>query len=190
MNIQTRLFGKNYLISLFVMGLVPIFLLIIYALYASVQALFRYDKAYFSELHIKTYNSPSTVAITLETVLRTGDQSIFNELTGLNNKLPAPTPNRNLRLIYLLDVDKAGYFHYLYYDVKTYRRALYYVKQVGGRWVVVPQDAYFYIDSGQWKVVFTPLAVIWWSLLLVIGIGITVYRGAARAREVIFHLPR
>jgi hypothetical protein len=86
----------------------------------------------------------------------------------------------------LLKIDDAGYFQYLYFDVKTYERIVYNVKQVNGRWVVVPRDAYYYLDSGKWLIVLIPSVTIWWSLLIVIGVAIFIFRIAAKARARLF----
>jgi hypothetical protein len=88
-----------------------------------------------------------------------------------------------MALTIVLDVDQRGYFHYLFFDVKTYRRAVYYIKEVNDRWVVVPEDAIFAFNSGRWLVTFSPLAAIWWTILIFSGLGIMIFFRAARFRE-------
>lgn len=160
-----------------------------YILFVHIQALFRYDNAYFTPQYQKRYDAPSTVAVELEKIIRTGDFGALAEITGLRKRINPPKPDPNIRLTVLMKVDDAGYFHYLYFDTKTYERSTFYVKKVMGRYVMVPQDAYFYLDSGQWKVVFGPLATIWWVLLGVTMFGLFIYRAAAKFRNSEYHIP-
>lgn len=162
----------------------------IFILIANLQGWFRYDVRYFSPEYESTYEAPGAVAVALEEAIRTDDQALYEELTGLRFRPRLIEPNPNLRLAILLEVDKVGYFHYLYFDVKTYKRSTFYIKQVMDRWVVVPQDGYFYWDSGRWLVVFTPLALIWWGALAIGGFAYWVYWSAARFREERFRIQK
>ncbi len=162
----------------------------IFILVANLQAWFRYDRQYFASEYQSAYNAPGAVAIALEKVIRTDNQALYEELTGLRLRARPIEPNPNLRLTILLEVDEVGYFQYLYFDVKTYKRSTFYIKQVMDRWVVVPQDVYFYWDSGRWLVVFTPLALIWWGTLAVGGSTYWVYWSAAKFREQRFRIPK
>ena len=170
--------------------LLPLLIAGLFVLIVNIQAQFRYDKSYFTPEYQEIYDAPGIVAMALEQALRTGNTSLFADLTGLNKKPGPLEPNLNIRLTILLDVDDAGYFKYLYFNVKNYERAPHYIKEVNNRWVVVPQDAYFYLDSGQWLLTFTPLAAIWWLFLIVVGSGIFVFQWAARVRRVLFRMPR
>ncbi len=164
----------------------PLLVAGLFILVVTIQAEFRYNQDFFTLLYQDRYSSPGTVASALEKAIQTSDQDLYLELTGLRKK---PTPikhNPNIRLTILLEVDEAGYFQYLFFDVKTYERALFFLKNVMNRWIVVPQDAYFYLDSGRWLAVFTPLALIWWGTLFVVELAILVYRTAARFRESLF----
>jgi hypothetical protein len=160
----------------------------IFVLIANLQAWLRYDPRYFSPEYQSTYEAPSAVASALEKVIRTDDQALYEELTGLRFRPRPLEPNPNMRLALLLEVDEASYFQYLFFDVKSYRRATYYIKPVMDRWVVVPQDVYFYWDSGRWLAVFAPLALIWWGAFAVGGSAYWVYWSAAKFREERFRI--
>jgi hypothetical protein len=162
----------------------------IFILIANLQAWFRYDMQYFAPEYQSTYEAPGAVASALESVIRTDDQALYKELTALRFRPRPIEPNPNMRLTVLLQVDEAGYFQYLYFDVKTYRRSTYHIKQVMDRWIVVPQDVYFYWDSGRWVTVFAPLALIWWGALAIGGSAYWVYRSAAKFREQRFRISK
>lgn len=155
-------------------------------LVVSIQAQFRYDPDYFTPRYQILYSSPRATIEALEKAIQTGDSIVYAELIGLRKKPSAVKHKPDIRLAMLMEVDDAGYFHYLFFDAKTYERSPFYLKKLPGRWVVVPQDAYFFLDSGKWLVIFTPLALIWWSLLIVVELAIFIHRYAARVRESLF----
>ncbi len=161
---------------------VPLIMAGIYILGVQIHALFRYDQAYFATEYQETYHSPGMVAIALEQALQNGDSQLYKELTGLKRNPEAMTPKPDLHFSILVDVDERDYFHYLYFDFNTMHRDTHYVKEVNGRWVAVPQDAYFYFDSGQWMKVFGPITASWWVLLLAIAIMKLLSRLGARSR--------
>jgi hypothetical protein len=154
-----------------------------FILFVIVQIPFRYDISYFTPKFQEMYSAPGDVAVALEEVLRTGDSLVYSELTGLRLKARAPEANPNMALTIVLEVDELGYFHFLYFDVKTYERAVYYIKEINDRWVVVPQDAVFAFNSGRWLVTFLPLAVIWWVILFIAGLGFVIFRASAKFRK-------
>jgi len=168
-------------------ALLPLVLAGLFILYVVLQIPYRYDMSFFTPQYQEIYNAPGDVAVALEEVLQTGDAHLYSELTGLRIKARTPQANPNMILTIVLDVDELGYFHYLYFDVKTYKRAVYYIKEVNNRWVVVPQDAIFAFISGRWLVTFTPLAAIWWAIILIVGLTIMVFRRSARLREELAH---
>lgn len=161
---------------------VPLIIAGIYILGVQIHALFRYDQAYVASEYQEAYNSPGMVAIALEQALQNGDSQLYAELTGLKTDAEQMTPKPDLHFSILVDVDERDYFHYLYFDFDTMHRDTHYVKEVRGRWVAVPQDAYFYFDSGQWVKVFGPIAASWWVLLLAIAIMKLLSRLGARSR--------
>ncbi len=161
---------------------VPLIIAGIYILGVQIHGLFRFDQAYFAPEYQETYHSPGMVAIALERALQTGDTQLYAELTGLKREIGEITPRPALHFSILVEVDKRDYFHYLYFDFDTFLRDTHYVKEVNGRWVAVPQDAYFYFDSGQWLKVFGPVSASWWVLFLAIAIMKMLSRLGSRTR--------
>ncbi len=150
--------------------LAPLLIAGVYILGVQIHSQFRYDAAYFSSEYQAKYDSPGMVAIDLERALQQGDMTLYTELTGLKRFSDILAPKPELHFSILIDVDEQGYFHYLYFDFDTYHRQTHYIKEINGRWLVVPEDAFFYFDSGQWLKVFMPIAISWWVLLIAIGI--------------------
>ncbi len=161
---------------------VPLIIAGIYILGVQIHGLFRFDQTYFSSEYQESYHSPGMVAIALEQALQNGDSQLYTELTGLKRDFGEMTPKPDLHFAILVEVDKREYFHYLYFDFDTFLRDTHYVKEVNGRWVAVPQDAYFYLDSGLWLKVFGPVTASWWVLLLAIAIMKMLSRMGSRTR--------
>lgn len=164
------------------LALAPLLIAAIYVLAVNIHSLYRYDQAYFNAEYQEIYHSPGTIARALEHALRNGDAQLYSELTGLRGKARTVPPRPSIVLSILIDVDDRDYFHYLYFDINTYLRETHYIKEVNGRWVATPQDAYFYFDSGQWTKVFAPLAAVWWAVFMVVVLAVNVSRSAARTR--------
>jgi hypothetical protein len=162
--------------------LVPVVIVAILFLYAKIDELIRYDPAYFTEEYQELYPSPGMVAIALEPVLREGDEDAMKELLGTRRGIKRIEARPDLILVFLLEAD-GKYFHYLYFDASDYNRVLQYIKKWNGRYIASKMDLYYYMDSGQWKVVAGPLAVAWWSLVLVVTAGVFVYRRTKAARQ-------
>ena len=177
---------KHNLLYLLGLASLPIIIAGLFVLFINIQAYFRYDQSFFTARYQALYSNPSAVSAALEKAIRTNDLALYAELTGLRSKPRSIKYDPNMRLATLLEVSDNGYFKYLYFDVRTYERATYFIKKVMDRWVVVPQNAYYYYDSGQWLVVFTPLTLIWWGALIVCTLVLTVYRYAAKIREDLF----
>jgi hypothetical protein len=166
-----------------VITLIPLIAAAIFILSVQIQTPFRYDPAYFTPPYSERYNAPGEVAITLEQALRTDDQALLAELQGLRRPWPHFETNPNIRLT-IMYASNERYFYYLYMDTHTYLRYAYSVERVGGRWVVAPPDAYYYLHSGNWMKVFAPLAAIWWVVELVVILAGLAYRTTQRwARE-------
>jgi hypothetical protein len=173
---------KNQYIKILAIFLLPLILAGLYIIVVQFGSIFRYDQAFFGEQFQETYASPGAVARALEGALQNGDEQLYAELSGLNQTPADLAPRPELHYSILVDVDERDYFHYLYFDMGTMRRDTHYVKEVNGRWVTVPQDAYFYLDSGQWMKVFMPVSVSWWGLLLAIAIMKMLARVGSRSR--------
>ncbi len=174
--------NKSQVFRVAALVLMPLVIAGIYILGVQIHGLFRYDQAYFASEYQEAYHSPGMVAIALERALQNGDSALYGELTGLKRDPGEMTPRPDLHFSILVEVDERDYFHYLYFDFDTLRRDTHYVTEVNGRWVAVPQDAYFYFDSGQWMKVFGPLTASWWVLLLAIAIMKLLSRLGAKSR--------
>jgi len=160
--------------------LLPLVLAGLFVLVVQVQGMVRYDPAYFTDTYIEQYDTPGSVARALEGVLQTDDRELLAELQGLRRTAAFET-NPKIIFIMLWERDDR-YFTYMYLDMQTLRRYPHYVEKVKGRWVVAPADAHYYFHSGRWLVVFTPLALVWWVLEIVVVLGLLVYRLSARLR--------
>jgi hypothetical protein len=170
--------------------LLPLLAAGVYVLAVRAMALFRYDPSYFTPQYQDQYPSPGTVASAIEQALHKDNPAIFAELTGLRRRIRPPQANPNVRLMILWKVTDQGYFQYLFFNTKTYQRIMYNIKQVDGRWVWVPRDLYYFLDSGDWLLFFLPAAALWWSVLVVIAVGVSIYTLAARFREQQYRFPR
>ncbi|HEY42916.1 MAG TPA: hypothetical protein G4O11_02930 [Anaerolineae bacterium] len=176
---KKRIIDWPYFIGLM---LVPVIIVAILFLYAKIDELTRYDPAYFTEEYLERYPSPGMVAIGLEPVLREGDEDAMQELLGTRRGIKSIEARPDLILVFLLEADEK-YFHYLYFDASDYNRVLQYIKKWNGRYIASKMDLYYYMDSGQWKVVAGPLAFAWWSLVIVFTAGVFVYRRSRAAQQ-------
>jgi hypothetical protein len=167
--------------------LLPLFAAGMYILVVRLQGLIRYDPSYFTEYYQGLYPSPGAVASAIELALHNETPSTFAELTGLRHEMRPPQASPDVRLMIVLKVTDAGYYQYLFFNVKTYQRIVYNVKEVNGRWILAPRDPYYFLDSGDWLLFFTPATAIWWSLLAVVAVGTVTFRLAARFREQLYH---
>ncbi len=140
----------------------------------------RYDSAYFAAPYTGRYETPGATARALERALQAGDQDLLAELEALRHPVTFEA-NPDVIFVMLWERDER-YITYFYVDVQTHERYMYYFEQVNGRWVVSPPDAYYYLHSGRWLIVFTPLAIVWWLLGTVAILVVLVFRLAARVR--------
>ena len=161
-------------------ALLPLVLAGLLALAAEAQRLGRYDPAYFTAEYCQKYDTPGAVARALGEALQAGDETLLAELQGLRKPIPLHTAP-GMIFVMLLDSDER-YYTYLYFDMDTYRRYTYSVERINGRWVIAPEDLYFYFHSGRWLRIFLPLALIWWSLIAVLVLGTWIFRHSAQLR--------
>jgi hypothetical protein len=162
--------------------LVPLIVVGLLFLFAKIDEMTRYDQALFTEEYKELYHSPGMVAIALEPILREGDVDSIRPLLGTRRGLNRIEARPDLILVFLLDSDEK-YFHYLFFDPSDYNRVMQYVREWNGRYVLSRMDLYYYMDSGQWKVLAGPLAAAWWSLVLVVTAGIYVFRRTRSMRQ-------
>jgi hypothetical protein len=158
-----------------------------YFMYINTQETFRYDEQYFTPNYQEKYNSPGAVARELEGALKVGNQQLLKELRGIHRDPGVLEPKPTLVLSILIDVDDAGYFHYLFFDFDTYRRSIYYIIDVRERWVLVPEDLYFYWQTGRWLDFYIPLALTWWFILIIAWGGLLLFQQAKKIRQIDFN---
>lgn len=162
--------------------LVPVVVVGLLFLYAKIDEMTRYDPAFFTEEFRDIYHSPGMVAIALEPILREGDVDSIRELLGTRRSLKRIEARPDLILVFLLEADEK-YFHYLFFDSSDYNRVMQYIREWNGRYVLSRMDLYYYMDSGEWKVIAGPLVAAWWSLVIVVTAGVIVYRRTRISRQ-------
>ncbi len=124
----------------------------------------RYRADYFTERYLPRYASPGAVVTALERALNRGDFALQAELQGLRRP-------RDFGALAQMEMavrleSSSGYEAYVFYDSARKTRHVFYVHAVRGRWVLAPEDGYFYLHSGRWLRVALPLALSWWLLEL------------------------
>ena len=160
--------------------LLPLELAGLCALAMSAYGLVRYDPAYFHQAHIERYRSPEVVVRTLEVALQTDNRALLAELQGLRWPAKFET-GASLKFVRLRERSDR-YATYLYFDGQKLERHAYHFEQVRGRWVVSPPDLYYYVRSGQWRLIFWPLASAWWLLLAAAFVSVLLFR-SVRSRN-------
>ncbi|MEJ2211216.1 MAG: hypothetical protein P8129_19550 [Anaerolineae bacterium] len=148
--------------SLLVVLLVPFVGLGLLVLAIKLGGLMRYDPAYFASGYVQEYDSSAVVARRLEQALQMGNEGLLDQLQGL--RWPARFEMADTISFVRLWQREGRYVTYLYVDMHSYERYLFPFEQVGGRWVVAPEDVRYYLYSGRWKDVFFPVAIGWWIL--------------------------
>lgn len=162
--------------------LAPFVILGLLVVAVKAYGLVRYDPAYFADEYLHRYSAPSEVARSLEVALRTGDDALLAELQAL--RWPGEFETGPGIVFTMLWQSTDRFLTYLYVDMQDYERHPHHVEFVQGRYVVAPQDLHYYLYSGEWKRVFSPLAITWWILgLAAVGL-VWLFRvsGSMRAR--------
>jgi hypothetical protein len=152
---------------------------------AFAQGQVRYKPDYFTNEYVGRYQLLNPFLTDLETALKEGDENLMAVLQGTRSTPRSIPPNPNIQYSFLLN-RQGGYENHIFWDVETYVRYVQHIKQVDGRFVVVPESLYYYVDSGTWPTVFTPPALYWWSFVLIITAGLWVYRFLAAVRKQLF----
>jgi hypothetical protein len=172
---------KKPLIWILLAALTPLVVIGMFILAVKAQGLRRYDEAYFTTPYLERYETPADVAIALESALQNDDWALLAELQGLRRPARLET-GRSIILVMLWERGER-YISYLYVDMQELHRHTHYLEEVDGRWIVSPTDGYYYFHSGRWKVVFLPVAIVWWLLEVVTVAVWIVYRASARVRD-------
>jgi hypothetical protein len=145
-----------------VVALLPLVLLGLLAVVMQVHGMLRYDPVYFTEPYVERYSKPDSVVKALERALQTDDRALLAELQGLRSPRAFETaPSIDLAM---LSERNDHYLTYLYVDRQTYDRYTHHLEKFEGRWIVSPDDVYFFVRSGRWQRVFLPAALAWWIL--------------------------
>ena len=167
---------------LLVMFLAPLLVTGIGFLVALIQEQTRYNPDYFSQQYLDRYRLPRVLVEDLEHALQTGDAQMVAVLQGTHQAPARIEPQPDLVYSTLMGRDDE-YLHFLFYDTVTFHRYSAYVKMERGRYILVPENLYYYMDSGRWTEVFVPPAVVWWGVLLVAALAVGIYRLLARIRR-------
>jgi hypothetical protein len=174
----------NWKFVLFLL-IVPILVAGVAFVIAYIDGEVRYTPDYFSSEYIDRYEVLDPFLTDLEKSMKNGDEALMQALQGTRRKPKNIDPNPNIQYSFLLD-RKGDYYNHIFWDVKTYNRYVQHIKLVDGRYVVVPESLYYYVDSGTWPPVFAPPALYWWSFTIIISAGVWLYRVLAVVRQQIF----
>ncbi len=155
---------QRYSKWLLLLALGPLIASALFVTLAFSQSWQRYRAGYFTERYLQQYASPGAVVTTLERALRRGEFALQAELQGLRSPRDFGA-SAQMEMAVRLQSD-SSYEAYLFYDSARKTRHVFYVHAVRGRWVLAPEDAYFYLNSGRWLRVALPLALSWWLLEL------------------------
>ena len=175
---------RKYIDWQYVFGLLalPLIVLGLLMLIYLIQDRLRYNPAYFTQEYKERYKIPSTLNDDLEKAIQQGDSNLMAVLQGTRQVPGNLEPLPKVR--FLIFWEKAGkYNNYLFFDFSDYHRYMQHVKEVNGRYVVVPEGLYYYMDSGGWRLFFGPAAAIWWLLVILFTGGVWVYRSMKGVRE-------
>src|SRR5262249_10167746 len=142
-------------------ALLPLIIAAIFAGTVRLSSMDRFDPVYFTPDLIHEYEYPTNVAFDLEKALREGDAALLARLEGLREPV-AYVGSAKTSMERFSYTKNDRYREVIMVDRKTYRARRYNLGQENGRWVVVPDDTYFYLDSGKWLAVWSPLSIIWW----------------------------
>ncbi len=156
----------------------PILAMAVYAVATWLLNLNRYDAAYFSPETIALYDKPGKVIVALEEAIETQDTATLAVLQGLT--APQDLVLSDDQKFRMALETEGKYFRFLFSDERDHRRSLQFVTEVDGRYVVAPQDAYFYMRSGRWQAFFWPIAGVWW---LIEGIAFAMSRVNRNAKQ-------
>ena len=178
-NLKLQFNWKTVIVS----TLLPLLAAGAFALFATIQGwpALRYDPAYFEEPYRAKYDSPREALNALEQVFKTNDAGLLAEVQGLRRPRPVST---NPRLFGAMLWERSGdYYSYMYWDPTNWHRTLIQTLEVNGRWVVAPEDAYFFLRSGLWLDTWKPIAYIYWLAELAVLIVASLNHLAKRWRR-------
>lgn len=162
--------------------LLPVMVAAVFVLIGAVQGIpaLRYDPQHFTPDVAARYDSPRTVLDGLQVVFETGDRDLLAEVEGLRRPRDVV---QNPRLFGALMWERTGdYWSYMFWDSQTWARVHIHTIEVNGRWVVAPEDAYFFLVTGLWLNTWTPVALVYW-LAETVTVLVLAFRQRARRWE-------
>jgi hypothetical protein len=157
------------------LAVLPLLLLGIVLLAGVVQGAVWYDSALFSEVYAGRYRTPDGVIARLEKAWQSGDTGLLAEVQGTRWKKGKLEAMPKVRFSIALPRE-GEYLEYLFLDYANYHRYIVHIKMVNGRYVVVPENLFYYVNSGRWVRTFYPIAAIWWLALILFALGWWFYR--------------
>jgi hypothetical protein len=180
---QVKMAGRSiHVVHLLVIAaILPLIIAAIFAATVRLSNTDRFDPAYFTPELITEYDFPSAVAIDLETALRENDTALMARLEGLRQTHNF-TPSEKATLERVNYTNNDRYREVMMIDRGTYRAHRYYLALEQGRWVLVPDDAFFYLDSGHWMGVWLPLSTVWWLVEVTVILMLLIAFYGARFR--------
>jgi hypothetical protein len=161
----------------YVLGLLmlPVVIVALLLLIGYIQGFIHYDPRYFTPEYVDRYQNVDAVITNLEQALQNGDAGLLAEVRGTRSTPGNLKPAPNL-VFSILGEQGEKYQDYLFADRVTYHRFMMHLKKVKNRYVVVPENLYYYVDSGRWTRTFLPIAMIWWLGVILFTAGMWVYR--------------
>lgn len=160
---QVKIAGRS-IHAFHILAIAAILPLVIAAIFAGIVRLSnlnRFDPAYFTSDLIGEYGFANAAAIDLEKALRENDSDLLVKLEGLRQPVIF-TASKKTTIERVTYTNNDRYREVMMIDRGTYRARRYHLGLEQGRWVVVPDDTYYYLDSGRWLAVWLPPSIIWW----------------------------
>ena len=128
------------------------------------------------------YDTPGAILSDAEAALQNGDRQLMNELPATRRGSWLLTARPQVGFVFMAGT-QGKYLEYLFLDRQNYSRVMQYVREEDRRYIAAEADFYFYVDSGMWVDVASPLAASWWILVLLFTGGVYFYRRLAQARQ-------
>lgn len=177
-----RLIDWQYVIGLCLM---PVFVLLLFFLAAWIQGKTIFYEPYFSPEYQARYSTPDDLIVELEQALQIGDSAKIAELQGTRSAPKNLTPRPEMGFSIHV-ADQGPFKNYLFMDRADFHRLMAHLKWVNGRYVLVPENLIYYLESGEWTNTFFPVATIWWLVLGLFTVGMLFFRYMRKIRQEMF----
>jgi len=169
---KSKLIDWQYVLGLLIF---PFFLLALVLLAGWVMGKIRNHPTYFTNEYVERYSIPSQLLTDLETAIRNGDSLLMAKIQGSRPSSEEIEPLPKVRFLIFWD-EEGKYSDYLFMDTSNYHRYMQHIKVVNNRYVRVPEDLYYFVDSGKWVYTFGPIYAMWWLVVILFTIGVWIYR--------------